>query len=376
MIRIFHRLMPLLLTAAFIVTAGAAGAGVYAQSDDAEAPKEPKDKSVWKVKDLPKPPDPPNPPKAPKVRSAATVWATSDETLPPEKAIAVRPDVYVSLCVRRGAVRVNGWNRKEVRVFHRGGKELGLKVLERDREKVPNWVEVLGYEPEKAGAVTDKCVTGEMIELDVPNGASVTIKGLSSETSVEGIKSAAVEIVGGDIYLNDIASRIEASTQQGGVTVNNSKGKMAVATTTGNIVAYNTEAVDAGDYFKAKTRSGSVTMQSIGQKDIAASTITGSINYLGEIRNYGKYEFSTTNGILNIVIPEAACFWINAAYGGQFISDFEVTVITESETESAMYLRGRVCSGEANLSLRSFSGTIRLRKREATAGDPKLVIVP
>ncbi|HUF03848.1 MAG TPA: hypothetical protein VMM38_06700 [Aridibacter sp.] len=373
MIRTLHRLLPLLLTAAFILTAGAGGVGVYAQSNASEAPKE---KSGSKPKILPKPPLPPKPPKAPKTKSAVVASSGSDEVLPPEKAIVVRPDVYVSLCVRRGAVRVNGWNRKEVRIFHRGGKELGLKVLERDGEKVPTWVEVLGYEPEKATSGSDKCLTGEMIELDVPNGASVTIKGLSSETSVEGIKSAAVEIVGGDIYLNDIASRIEARTQQGGVTVNNSKGKMAVATTTGNIVAYNTEAVDAGDYFKAKTRSGSVTLQSIGQKDIVASTITGSINYLGEIKNYGKYEFSTTNGILNIVLPESACFWINAAYGGRFISDFKVTVITEDETESAMYLKGRVCSGEANLSLRSYSGTIHLRKREATAGDPRIVIVP
>lgn len=373
MIRTLHRLLPLLLTAAFILTAGAGGAGVSGQSSSPEVPK---DKPGSKLKILPKPPQPPRPPRAPKVSVTREVWTGSDEELPPEKAIAVRPDVYVSLCVRRGAVRVNGWNRKEVRVFHRGGKELGLKVLERDGQKTPNWVEVLGYEPEKAAAGSDKCLTGEMIELDVPNGASVTIKGLSSETSVEGIKSAAVEIVGGDIYFNDIASRIEASTQQGGVTVNNSKGKMAVATTTGNIVAYNTEAVDAGDYFKAKTRSGSVTLQSIGQKDIVASTISGSINYLGEIKNYGKYEFSTTNGILNIVIPEAACFWINAAYGGRLISDFEVKVITEEETEKAMYLKGRVCSGEANLSLRSFSGTIRLRKREATDGDQRVVIVP
>lgn len=284
---------------------------------------------------------------------------------PQEKSVAVLPGVYVSFCVRRGSVKVNGWDRNEVRVFHEGGKELGIKVLERGKEKIPAWIEVLGYEPEKKPADADKCLSGEMIELDVPFGASVTLKGLSSETSMEGVKVASVEIVGGDIYLNDIAERIDASTQQGGVTVNNSSGKMAVSTTTGNIVAYNTEAVEPGDYFKAKTRSGAVTLQSIGQKEVSASTISGSINYLGEIKNYGRYEFTTTNGILNIVIPEESTFWITAAYGGRFLSDFPVKVINELDTESAFLLNGRVGAGEANLTVKSFSGTIRLRKRES-----------
>lgn len=229
------------------------------------------------------------------------------------------------------------------------------------------WVEILGYEPDTPRGETDKCLTGDMIELDVPEGANVTIKGLSSETSVERVKTASVEIVGGDIYLDSISERIEASTQQGGVTVNNSTGKIALSTTTGNIVAYNTEPVEIGDFFKAKTRSGSLTLQSIGQKDVAASTITGSINFLSEIKNYGKYDFTTTEGLINVVVPDASSFWLTAAYGGRFISEFPIKIITEDKSDSTFRLTGRVGKGEANLSLKSFSGTIQIRKREGSA---------
>jgi hypothetical protein len=294
-----------------------------------------------------------------------------------EKAIKVRPNVYVSVCVRRGAVKVNGWSREEVRAFNRGGKQLGFKVIERGgKDQLPVWVEVLGYEPDASMGEGDKCLTGDMIELDVPQGSSVTIKGLSSETSIESVKSASVNIVGGDIFLRNIEKRIDASTQQGGVTVNNSAGQIAISTTTGNIVAYNTEPVDIGDFFKARTQSGAVTLQSIGQKEVAASTNSGTINYLGEIKNYGKYELTTTNGLINMVIPESSTFWLTAFYGGRFISEFPLTVLTRDETDTTFKLTARFGKGEANIALKSFSGTIRLRKRKEPGKERKEVKLP
>lgn len=323
---------------------------------------------------------PPRPsvPGAPR-EPVVAVWkaAAAAHGVPLEKAIAVQPGVYISVCVRRGAVRINGWERNEVRAFNRGGRDLGFKVIERGgKDKLPAWVEVLGFEPDTTRGEADKCITGEMIELDVPVGAAVAIKGLSSETSVDSVKRASVEIVGGDIYLNKIAGSIDASTQQGGVTVNNSTGRMAVSTTTGNIVAYNTEAVDIGDYFKAKTRSGAVTLQSIGQKEVAASTISGTISYLGDIMNYGKYEFSTTNGLINLVIPDSSSFWFSAVYGGRFISEFPFELIQEDESETAFRVTGRVGSGGANLRLNSYSGTIRIRKREMPETEETEVRIP
>ena len=288
-----------------------------------------------------------------------------------EKAIAVRSNVYVSICVKQGTVKVNGWARDEVRAFLKGGKELDFKVIERaGKDKMPVWIEILEIASGTKGSPGDKCLSGDLIELDVPEGASITIKGLSSETSIDTVKRVTIEIVGGDILLNNIADRIDASTQQGGVTVNNSSGKVSVATTTGSIVAYNTVSVETGDYFKAKTRSGAVTLQSIGQKEVIASSISGSINYLGEIKNYGRYAFTTTNGLINLVIPPESSFWITAAFGGQFVTDFPVTVITENETDSAVYLNGRVGKGEASLNLRSFSGSIRIRKQETPGAGP------
>ena len=54
------------------------------------------------------------------------------ERLTTEKRIAVDPNVNIKFCVLEGKVKVNGWQRDEVRLFVRDGSRAGFKVLEKD----------------------------------------------------------------------------------------------------------------------------------------------------------------------------------------------------------------------------------------------------
>lgn len=286
-----------------------------------------------------------------------------------ERTMAVNPKVYVSLCVVQGSVKVNGWDRDEARVFVVGKRRngLGFKVREREwKNKQPVWIQVLGFDPGTEAETADNtCLSGD-IELDLPRNASVTIENSKGEskTTVDSVRAAKIEVLGGDIYLNNIADRIDARTFQGGVTVRNSSGKMFLTTTTGNIVAYNTGSSEIGDYFKAKTRSGAITLQSVDQKEVESSSISGTINYVGNISSGGSYGFSTTNGSINLAIPAETSCYIVAAYGGSFQSELPLTGLVKERTESLVYLKGKIGKGEANLNLRSFNGAITIRERK------------
>ncbi len=286
-----------------------------------------------------------------------------------ERSIAVHPKVYVSLCVLKGSIKVNGWDRDEARVFVRNSKKtkIGFKVREKDRKQnLPVWIQVSEYNPNaEAESVENTCLSGE-IELDIPQNASITIENSKdeSETTIDSVRAAKVEVLRGDIYLSNIADRIDAQTYQGGVTVRNSSGKMFLSTTTGNIVAYNTDSSEIGDYFKAKTRSGAITLQSVEQKEVESSSTTGSINYIGNLKPFGKYDFYTTNGSINLAIPSDSSCQIIAAYGGAFQSELPLKEISKEKTESLFYFKGKMGKGEANLNLRSFNGTISIRERK------------
>src|SRR5687767_11620692 len=64
-----------------------------------------------------------------------------------EKSLAVSDKVNISLCVRAGEIKVNGWNRNEIRAFANKGSGIGFSVLEKGKtDKKPVWVKVLGYD--------------------------------------------------------------------------------------------------------------------------------------------------------------------------------------------------------------------------------------
>ncbi len=289
-----------------------------------------------------------------------------------EKSIQVNSKkVFIQLCVTQGKVKVNGWNRKEVRAFINGGEGLGIRVREKSsRDKKPVWLDVVGYNPKsrferrsRTRKPYNKCLSGKDIELDVPQYADVKLQVRSGDASIGEIKTAKLTVINGDILVNNIEKRTEAHTHQGSITIRNSGGRMSVSTTTGNIIAFNTESNEIGDYFKAKTRSGAVTLQSIGQKEVEASSVSGTLNYIGKIKNYGQYGFSTTNGLINLVLPSSSSFRLTATYGGAFQSVLPLTDLVKSRTGSIVFLTGRVGEGEANVNLKSFNGAIRIRKQ-------------
>ncbi|MDH3493612.1 MAG: DUF4097 domain-containing protein [Acidobacteriota bacterium] len=285
-----------------------------------------------------------------------------------EKAVAVNKNVYVSFCVTNAPVKINGWKRSEVRAFVKGRNDIGFKIRERNsKDKKPAWVEIVAGAGQETGRKIDSCLTGNSIELDVPYGASVTINGESGQTSVviDSIKKAKVDISSGDISMSNIAWGIQAFTDVGGVSVRNSSGSMNMKTTAGNIVAFETEANEIGDSFKAKTHSGAITMQSIGQKDVEASSISGSINYIGNMKPSGTYSFSTTDGLITLALPSSASFKLNAAFGGSFSSSLPLQNITKEANRSAVYLSGDVGkSNGTSVVIRSYSGTIRILRSD------------
>ncbi len=281
-----------------------------------------------------------------------------------EKSIKTGEKVYLSFCVSGASVKVNGWNRREIRAFVRGRSDIGFKVRQRsETDRLPQWIELFAGEVDESSRTLDSCLSGESIELDVPFQTSVTISGKSGETSVsvDSVKTVKIDISSGDISLSNISRGIVAKTGVGGVSVRKSIGKMEMTTTAGNILAYETESDEIGDFFKAKTISGSITLQSVKQKEVEASSLTGSINYLGPTYSSGNYSFSTTQGLISMAVPADSAFKLKAAYGGSFSSELPLQNIYKKAASSTVFLTGFIGNETgASISLNSYSGTIRI----------------
>lgn len=282
-----------------------------------------------------------------------------------EKSIAVDAKVSISLCVSRGRLTINGWDRREIRAYA-GGSEVGFKVLQKSKQNNNAvWVMVVGFDTMKKQTVNgDECLSGDDIEIDVPRGATVDVKNNESETTISSVAKATVKNVGGGIFLNDIEHGVDATTYEGDVTVEKSGGAITLSSTTGNIIAFDLLPSEIGDTFKARTNSGAITLQNIEHRQMEINSNSGSIKYTGEFQNGGQYKFGTQNGSISLAIPSDSSCKILASYGyGAFNSELPLQNVLKSPASKTQSLTAMMGAGDATLNLTTYSGAIRIRKK-------------
>src|SRR5215204_186608 len=222
-----------------------------------------------------------------------------------EKSITTEPKVTINLCVLEGNVRINGWEREEIRAYVEEGSQVGFKVVqENPKNKKPVWVAVLGFDPKKNKEIKpEECLSGSEIELDVPRNTNIKLASGESEVKIDSLARVSVKTLSGGIYLNNIANGVDATTYRGDLTVEKSGGQVVLNNTEGNIIALEVAPSEIGDTFKAKTNSGRIVLKAVEHRQVETGSISGSTSFDGELLGGGQYTFSTQNGSIGLIIP-------------------------------------------------------------------------
>ncbi len=306
----------------------------------------------------------PTPPKSSETKKVIV----NEGFAPAEKSITVEPKVNITLCVNEGSLKINGWDRDEIRAFVRDGSQVGFKIAQNNpKNQKPVWVYILGFDPQKTKELKpEECLSGSEIELDVPRNATVNIKSVESETKIEAVGKVSVKTLSGDINLSNIANGIEATTYRGDITVERSSGQIILTNTDGNIIALDVSPSEIGDIFKAKTNSGRISLQAVEHRQIETNSISGSTTFEGELLSGGQYGFSTTNGSIGLMIPLNSLCKINAWFGyGAFMSEIPLknTLKKEQSLSAQLGTDDATCS----LNLKTGSGVIKIKAAKSVS---------
>ncbi len=314
-----------------------------------EVPKTPKPKIVYGPKPPPSSPSP-------------SVYQRGERATS-EKSIVVDPNINIKLCVSEGGLKINGWERDEVRVFVRDGRKPSFKVLEKDpKSGKPVWLWVVSSASNEGQS---ECLAGESVEIDAPIKAVLTLSGRTAGATVDSINKISVKIIEGSISLRNITGGITATTYQGDVMVENSAGSIMLESSTGNIVAFDVSPGLIGDLFKAKTNSGAISLQQVNHRQIEANSISGSLIFNGKFLAGGIYNFKTSNGSVRMSLPPDSSCKIAASYGfGSFTSAFQMKVLTENISPGGKSLIATIGSGDASVTVTTSSGSIGIRKQK------------
>ncbi len=291
----------------------------------------------------------------------------NDSDIPAEKSIQTDAKVNVSLCVDRGKITINGWNRNEVRAFvsnNSRGSQVGFKAAQNVNGK-PALVNVLGFNPQTTKDLrANECLSGDEIELDVPQNAVIKLKARESEISISNVAKAHIENVSGEITLREISNSIDATTYEGDISVSGSHGSIFLTTTSGNILTFDVSMNEIGDIFKAKTSSGLINLKNTDYTQVDVNSNSGSIRYNGDFSNGGQYNFGTSNGAITISMPEKSSCKVNATYSfGSFGSEIPFKAEQKSSGNEIQKLTAIFGKGDATVNLTTFNGKVLIKKR-------------
>lgn len=183
-------------------------------------------------------------------------------------------------------------------------------------------------------------------EIQVPNGAMVTAQVASG--------SIRAERLAGDVTLKGDSASIEArNINRAHVHANTVSGPITLADITSGHV-------------EVGTGSGKVSLTNVSGPSVTVNTTSSGIHYDGDFGSSGAYQLATHSGPIDVQLPASASVEVKAeSVNGNVQNDFPLQPKTHSDFKPQMgrSFQGFANSGSSSVSLHSFSGTIRVKKR-------------
>lgn len=262
---------------------------------------------------------------------------------------SVAPGAYVKIWAGAGTVDVEAWERDSILVT-------GTRTSRAGR-----FFQSVGDSLAKVGFYTD-AARGEVVEgelrVRVPASATVWIKVTEAAVSVRGIEgsldvfsvSGSVDVGGSPrtVYVESMAGRVDLGL--GEAEVVRVKGGRGDVTVRGRILD-----------LEASTVDGAVDVRAVTVRRADLESIGGRIAYHGGLERGGRLTAETHDGDVDLVLPpELGASFDLATVEGEIdnrMGRSETAASTAPERRQVF----ETGAGEAEVEVRTFSGTLRIR---------------
>ena len=261
-----------------------------------------------------------------------------------DTTIAVRKGMVFVLENFGGSIALKTWAKNAVRVRANHGKRSWVAVSTGNGRLDISSQAKLG----PPGAVD--------YEITMPQWMNTKLSGVYNDVTAEGLENGlTVETVSGDIRAMRVAGDIALRSVQGTVVVDGAKGNLQVSSVNDGVRVVNMDGPIA-----AEAVNGDIQLVDLRSKMVEATTVSGEVVYDGTIFDDGDYRFSTHNGDIALVMPDASNATVSVAtFSGEFEQPFPVRIKKLNKDKRFYFKLG---SGAAKVNLESFDGAIQLFK--------------
>lgn len=262
-------------------------------------------------------------------------------------------DGSLRILVLNGSVRVVGWSRDSVAVtgtaakgqeLFFGGTRRGMKVGLWDRSD--------------PGATLPS-----RLEVRVPAGSRVWLKtGYEADVDVSGVTGGLdINIVGGRVHVVGSPRELNVEAMDGDVEIDGSPAWLRAKSATGRITLRG-----APEDVGLSTVSGAIVVDapagSAGVGRGKFESVTGDVHFDGAVVRGGALDFDTHSGAIELRLPAAAAADVDVTTVAGTVDNAMSTArpITEMRNKRLAFSLGE---GGASVTVRTFKGAVRLRRR-------------
>lgn len=243
-----------------------------------------------------------------------------------------------------GSITVRTWNRNEVRVQAQHGRR---DVIDIDARGSSVRIEAEGY----MGVAKDV-----RFSLMVPRSSHIEASGVQTDIDIEGVAGDVdAETVQGEIRVVG-GGRLKLESVEGEIVIAGARGRVQASTVNRGIRVNDV----VGD-LDLETVNGPIIIQKVQATSVDAATVNGRIVYDGTIRDGGDYALTTHNGPIWVVIPNGTNASVSVStFNGELDTTVDLPKIeTSGSRRSFSFVLG---NGKARIDLETFGGDINLRR--------------
>jgi DUF4097 and DUF4098 domain-containing protein YvlB len=257
-----------------------------------------------------------------------------------EKHFAVQGNPVVTVRNSSGHIQVKAWDKHEVMIVAVSDGSGAEVDTEQSGNRIEAVTRIVGDHPTSNDVKTD-------YEVTVPTESELQIRTDSGAVTVESVHGdMSFDTVAADLSLQDVAGYVVIKSIAGSLLCTRCSGRLDATSISGNFQL----------------------IQPV-MNDVRVQTSSGNILFDGNFQNRGIYILKNYSGTIEVRFSSNDSFDVNAAsLYGKVINQAPVVPdrhqMPAPRSDMARSLFGSLNEGHAKVELSSFSGTIKILKRE------------
>ncbi|HEX7964926.1 MAG TPA: DUF4097 family beta strand repeat-containing protein [Gammaproteobacteria bacterium] len=263
----------------------------------------------------------------------------------------VKPDGEVRVDNLAGTVRVEGWDKNEVRVSGSLGGQVERLEITGDDSSLS--IRVILPQHNCRDCEAD-------LQINVPRSSRLEVSTVSADVEANDVNgSQQLGTVSGNIILRSGSGRVEVRTVSGDVTV---VGSAKNAQVSGNSVSGTVHISNVDGSVDAESVSGDVRVSASHLTGVKMSATSGNLMFQGTLAKGGNYDFHNVSGDVQLAVGmnPSARFDLSSFSGG-IDNSFGPKPTRVSKYSPGMELRFTNGAADAEVDAQTMSGEIHLQ---------------